>query len=147
MLPLSWPGVMSGCIMVFLLAMSSYVTPQLLGGPSGVMVGGMIAAQFQANNNWALGAALALVLSSITFLILLVAGRWVGVRADLHRGAGLADGPCAPRRFANVGIALSVYAAALYIFLYGPIVMIVFLSFNAPGSSAFRSAASRSTGT
>jgi len=85
-LPLSWPGVLSGCIMVFLLAMSSFVTPQLLGGPSGVMVSGMVAAQFQANNNWALGATLALVLSAMTFLILLVGGRWIGVRQIFTAG-------------------------------------------------------------
>jgi len=87
-LPLSWPGVISGCVMVFLLAMSSYVTPQMLGGPSGIMVSGMIAAQFQANNNWALGATLALVLSSITFAILIVAGRWVGLRQIFTAGRG-----------------------------------------------------------
>jgi spermidine/putrescine transport system permease protein len=87
-LPLSWPGVVSGCVMVFLLAMSSYVTPQMLGGPSGIMVSGMIAAQFQANNNWALGATLALVLSSITFAILIVAGRWVGIRQIFTAGRG-----------------------------------------------------------
>lgn len=85
-LPLSWPGVLSGCVMVFLLAMSSYVTPQLLGGPSGIMVSGMVAAQFQANNNWSLGAALALVLSSITFIVLMVAGRWVGIRQIFTAG-------------------------------------------------------------
>ena len=85
-LPLSWPGVLSGCIMVFLLAMSSFVTPQLLGGPSGVMVSGMVAAQFQANNNWALGSTLALVLSAMTFLILLVGGRWIGVRQIFTAG-------------------------------------------------------------
>ena len=85
-LPLSWPGVLSGCIMVFLLAMSSFVTPQLLGGPSGIMVSGMVAAQFQANNNWALGATLALVLSAMTFLILLVGGRWIGVRQIFTAG-------------------------------------------------------------
>ncbi len=87
-LPLSWSGVLSGCIMVFLLAMSSYVTPQLLGGPSGIMVSGMVAAQFQANNNWSLGAALALVLSSITLTILIVAGRWIGIRQIFTAGRG-----------------------------------------------------------
>ena len=85
-LPLSWPGVLSGCIMVFLLAMSSFVTPQLLGGPSGVMVSGMVAAQFQANNNWALGATPWPWPSAMTFLILLVGGRWIGVRQIFTAG-------------------------------------------------------------
>ena len=79
-LPLSWPGVLSGCIMVFLLSMAAYVTPQLLGGPSGIMFSNMIAAQFLANNNWALGAALSVVLSAIVLLLLAGAGRWIGVQ-------------------------------------------------------------------
>ena len=101
-LPLSWPGVLSGCIMVFLLAMSSFVTPQLLGGPSGVMVSGMVAAQFQANNNWALGATFGLgaVGDDISHI---AGGRPLDWRAtDIHCGAELTDGTSAPRHFANV---------------------------------------------
>jgi len=79
-LPLSWPGVLSGCIMVFLLSMAAYVTPQLLGGPSGIMFGNIIASQFLANNNWALGAALSVTLSAVVLLLLAVAGRWIGIR-------------------------------------------------------------------
>jgi spermidine/putrescine transport system permease protein len=79
-LPLSWPGVLSGCIMVFLLSMAAYVTPQLLGGPSGIMFSNMIASQFLANNNWALGAALSVTLSAVVLVLLAVAGRWIGIR-------------------------------------------------------------------
>ena len=71
-LPLSWPGVLSGCIMVFLLSVSAFVTPQLLGGPSGIMYGNVIASQFLANNNWAFGSALSLTLVGIVLLLLLV---------------------------------------------------------------------------
>jgi spermidine/putrescine transport system permease protein len=78
--PLSLPGVLSGCLMVFLLAVSAYVTPQLLGGASGIMFSNMIAAQFLSNNNWALGAALSVTLSAFVLLILVVAGRWVGIQ-------------------------------------------------------------------
>ena len=79
-LPLSWPGVLSGSIMVFLLSMSAYVTPQLLGGPSGIMFSNMIAAQFLSNNNWAQGAALSVALSAVVLLLLAGAGRWIGVQ-------------------------------------------------------------------
>ena len=79
-LPLSWPGVLSGSIMVFLLSMSAYVTPQLLGGPSGIMFSNMIAAQFLSNNNWAQGAALSVVLSVLVLLLLAGAGRWIGLQ-------------------------------------------------------------------
>jgi spermidine/putrescine transport system permease protein len=79
-LPLSWPGVIAGSLMVFLLAVSAYVTPQLLGGPSGIMFSNMIAAQFLSNNNWAMGAALSIVLSVVVFGILVATSRWAGIQ-------------------------------------------------------------------
>jgi spermidine/putrescine transport system permease protein len=84
--PLSLPGVMSGSIMVFLLAVGAYVTPQLLGGPSGLMFGNIIAAQFLSDNNWAFGSALAVVMMVVVLVILLVAGRFVGLRQALSGG-------------------------------------------------------------
>lgn len=66
--PLSLPGVFSGCTMVFLFACGAYVTPQLLGGASSLMVGNVIASQFQVSNNWALGAALSTTLMSAVLL-------------------------------------------------------------------------------
>ena len=44
------------------------------------MFSNMIAAQFLANNNWALGAALSVTLSAVVLLLLAVAGRWIGIR-------------------------------------------------------------------
>ena len=79
-LPLSWPGVLSGCIMVFLLSISAFVTPQLLGGASGIMYGNVIASQFLANNNWAFGSALSITLIIIVLLLLLISSRWIGVQ-------------------------------------------------------------------
>lgn len=80
LLPLSWPGVLSGCIMVFLLGVGAYVTPRLLGGPSGIMYGNMIADQFLSNNNWAFGAALGTTLALVVVILLLITGRWIGIR-------------------------------------------------------------------
>lgn len=80
LLPLSWPGVLSGCIMVFLLGIGAYVTPRLLGGPSGIMFGNMIADQFLSNNNWAFGAALGTTLALVVVILLLITGRWIGIR-------------------------------------------------------------------
>lgn len=61
-LPLSLPGVFSGCTMVFLFACGAYVTPQILGGASTMMAGNVIGSQFQISNNWALGASLSVTL-------------------------------------------------------------------------------------
>ena len=86
--PLSLPGVMSGSIMVFLLAVGAYVTPQLLGGPSGLMFGNIIAAQFLSDNNWAFGSALAVVMMAVVMAILLIAGRFVGLQQAFSGGHG-----------------------------------------------------------
>lgn len=84
--PLTLPGVVSGGVMVFLLSISAYVTPRLLGGSSGVMFGSIIADQFLAGNNWAFGAALA---TSLMLVILMVLGILASIgpvrRAMLNR--------------------------------------------------------------
>ena len=80
LLPLSRPGILAGCIMVFLLAVSAFVTPQLLGGPSGIMYGNMVASQFLSNNNWAFGATLSVTLIAIIMILLMITKRWIGVQ-------------------------------------------------------------------
>jgi spermidine/putrescine transport system permease protein len=78
--PLTLPGVWSGCTMVFLLACGAYVTPQLLGGPSGQMFGNIIASQFLNANNWPLGAALSVVMMTVVLACLYLASRRFGLQ-------------------------------------------------------------------
>jgi len=86
--PLSMPGVMSGSIMVFLMSVGAYVTPQLLGGPSGLMFGNIIAAQFLSDNNWAFGSALACSMMIAVLAILMIAGRFIGLEKAFSGGHG-----------------------------------------------------------
>jgi len=79
-LPLSWPGVLSGCIMVFLLSCGAYVTPSLLGGPSANMFGNLISSQFSHSNNWAFGSALSVVLIVSVISLVLIAGHRIGLK-------------------------------------------------------------------
>jgi spermidine/putrescine transport system permease protein len=75
-LPLSLPGVVAAFFLMFIPTVGDYVTPALLGGPDGMMIGNLIQAQFGPINNWPMGAALALVmlmavgLSGLAFLLL-----------------------------------------------------------------------------
>jgi spermidine/putrescine transport system permease protein len=85
--PLSRPGVISGCIMVFLLGMSAFVTPQLLGGPRGIMFGNVIASQFLANNDWAFGAALSVTMIGIVLVLFLLLGRRMKIEQVFTGGA------------------------------------------------------------
>jgi spermidine/putrescine transport system permease protein len=86
--PLSMPGAVSGSVMVFLLAIGSYVTPQLLGGPSGLMFGNIIAAQFLSDNNWGFGSALAVTMMLIVLALLLLAGRFAGLQQAISGARG-----------------------------------------------------------
>jgi putative spermidine/putrescine transport system permease protein len=70
-LPLSMPGIVSGSVLVFTLAISAYVTPALIGGPRVPVMSTMIYQQGIALLNWPFGAAIAFIL--LLALILLLA--------------------------------------------------------------------------
>lgn len=61
-LPLSIPGVIAATFLIFIPTTGDYITPALLGGPDGAMIGQLIQLQFGAVNNWPMGAALSIVL-------------------------------------------------------------------------------------
>lgn len=61
-LPLSMPGVIAATFLIFIPTTGDYITPALLGGPDGAMIGNFIQIQFGAVNNWPMGATLSIVL-------------------------------------------------------------------------------------
>jgi len=69
-LPLSVPGVIASSLLVFIPTTGDYVTPNLVGGPTGIMIGNIIASLFGKANNWPLGAATAVM--SMFFITLVV---------------------------------------------------------------------------
>lgn len=68
MLPLSLPGIVSGCTMVFIPALTTFVISALLGGNKVLLVGNIIEQEFTAAYDWQLGSALSMVL--MVFIIL-----------------------------------------------------------------------------
>jgi spermidine/putrescine transport system permease protein len=64
-LPLSLPGVIAALLLVFIPTVGDYVTPKLVGGPKGLMIGNLIQAAFGRLDNWPLGAAIS-VISMVT---------------------------------------------------------------------------------
>jgi len=66
-LPLSLPGIASGCLFVFIPSMGAFVTPELLGGTRSIMIGSIIAQQFGVAFEYPFGAALALALMGVIF--------------------------------------------------------------------------------
>jgi len=61
-LPLSAPGTIAAALLVFIPTVGDYVTPTLVGGPGGTMIGNLIQELFLKQNNAPLGAALSIVM-------------------------------------------------------------------------------------
>ncbi|MBC6440130.1 MAG: ABC transporter permease [Rhodospirillales bacterium] len=68
--PLSLPGVIAAGLLVFIPTVGDYVTPRLVGGTTGIMIGNIIQSQFGKANNWPMGAALSVI--SMMLIALLV---------------------------------------------------------------------------
>ena len=71
-LPLTMPGVLAGCALVFIPSVGAFVTPDLLGGTKGLMIGNLINNQFGGSGNMPLGSALSIVMMAVVMLSLLV---------------------------------------------------------------------------
>ncbi|MEM7685882.1 MAG: ABC transporter permease subunit [Pseudomonadota bacterium] len=67
-LPLSLPGIIAGCMLVFIPAIGEFVIPALLGGPDTLMIGKVLWTEFFSNRDWPVASAVA-----IAMLIVIVA--------------------------------------------------------------------------
>lgn len=74
-LPLSLPGTIAGALFAFVLALGDFVTPQMVGGPSGFTIGRVIWSQFGLAYNWPFGAAMGAVLFVFALLVIVAAGQ------------------------------------------------------------------------
>jgi putative spermidine/putrescine transport system permease protein len=79
-LPLSLPGIVAGCLLVFILALGFYITPALLGGLRDQMISQLIVQQIQQRLDWGFGTAMSVLLVGITLVILFVMSRAVRLR-------------------------------------------------------------------
>ncbi len=75
-LPLSLPGLITGFIFAFIIALGDYIIPQQLGGTQGIMFGNLIWSQFGFAFNWPFGASLSFILLAITVTILGLTSRF-----------------------------------------------------------------------
>lgn len=75
-LPVIKPGIVAGCILVFVPSLGAFLAPDLLGGAKTFMIGSLIEEQFKGNaGNWPFGAAASMILLSLVLLVLLFYAR------------------------------------------------------------------------
>ena len=79
LLPLTGTGIRIAFAFAFVLATGDYVTPELVGGTNGIMIGNIVADQFGVAYNWPLGAALAITTLVLVLAIFLAIGKLVEV--------------------------------------------------------------------
>lgn len=132
--PLSKQGLAIGFALAFLLAVGDYVTPSMVGGLDGTILGMEIASQSGMAGNWPLGAAQAVVLIIAVGLVLgaifwMARSRGILQSVDAGTGAELR----APETLRDHLVQWSVRIAVLlpYLFLYLPLIIIMVFSFNA----------------
>ena len=70
-IPVVKPGIIAGCILVFVPSLGAFLAPDLLGGAKNFMIGSLIEEQFKgAAGNWPFGAAAAMILLSMVLVVL-----------------------------------------------------------------------------
>jgi spermidine/putrescine transport system permease protein len=76
-LPMTLPGVVAGCILVFIPSIGTYVTSDMLGGTDGLMIGRIIYDAFRGSGgNWPLGGAFSAIMMLLVFGALLLYARF-----------------------------------------------------------------------
>ena len=130
-LPLSMPGVIAAAVIEFIPTVGDYITPIMVGGPKGIMIGQIVAAQFGAANNWPLGAALTIIIM-ISITALACAFIWFSKRGTVKVKNMEAPG-MQPAPYSTKGRGfdwLLVYVIVYLLFLYIPSAMLPIFSFN-----------------
>ncbi|NKB61673.1 MAG: ABC transporter permease subunit [Gammaproteobacteria bacterium] len=81
-IPLCLPGIVAGCILVFVLSLGDFISPSVLGGGKRMMLSNLIQFQFSSARNWPFGGALTMLL-----LLMVAIGSWFYMRVSAKDGA------------------------------------------------------------
>ena len=77
--PLTIPGIGAGCLLVFILAIGYYITPELVGGASGKLISNQIAYHMKSSLDWSFASAMGLMLLTGVLAIYWLYNKLVGV--------------------------------------------------------------------
>ncbi len=84
-LPLSMPGVVTGIIMVFMPALTTFLITRLLGGGKVMLLGNIIEEQFTRTGNMGFGSAVSMLLMTVVLIVL----AFMSKKGGLDKGGGL----------------------------------------------------------
>lgn len=141
MWPLSRSGAAIGFILAFLLCIGDYITPAMVGGLDGTMLGTVIASQFGLAANWPYGAAIAIVMLAFVGVILVLVIK-LSQTPGILTGEDNGSSPAIEKlNLSPADRAKALAARALfclpYVFLYLPLTLIVVFSLNDGRVQAF----------
>jgi len=85
--PLSKNGIVAGSMLVFIPSVGEYVIPELLGGPSTLMIGRVLWDEFFSNNDWAMASSVAVSMVVLILIPLVIFNKYQTGSAGAVRGA------------------------------------------------------------
>ncbi|MGH2539564.1 MAG: ABC transporter permease [Actinomycetota bacterium] len=85
-IPLTLPGIVAGCIFVFVPSLGNFIVPDLLGGGQTVMIGNVIQQQFLQARDWPFGAVLAMSVIVLMFVVLAVQAQVLRRTQEVEHG-------------------------------------------------------------
>ncbi|MCA6063504.1 ABC transporter permease subunit [Thalassolituus marinus] len=81
--PLAMPGIVAGCLLVFIPVVGEYVIPALLGGSDTLMIGRVLWDEFSLNRNWPMASAVAIVMLVVLVLPIMFLRNRVGNKESI----------------------------------------------------------------
>ena len=142
-IPLSLPGIVAAFLFCFILSSADYVTPQLVGGADGVMIGRVIYDQFGHIGDPPLGSSIAvilLVLFSFLFFLIFIFSKLHKITKNKIRFFFSYN-----KTYRNIKFSLflskipfgNIFLFLILVFLYMPLFVIIILSFNSAKFGSF----------
>ena len=71
-LPLTLPGLLSGCVLVFVPSLALFFISDLLGGVNDILIGNLVRDELLQSHDWPFAAALSVVLLALTAIVMLI---------------------------------------------------------------------------
>lgn len=82
--PLTMPGIIAGCILVFIPSVGLFFIPDLMGGSNVMLIGNLIRNQFLEARDWPFGSALSIVMILVSLLLIWIYIKLVGKKVDME---------------------------------------------------------------